>query len=49
VPVIDQLLVLVAGGPGEKSMIIPGWGSKAVSKEIRLPGDWKELLEKARN
>ena len=50
VPFIDQFLILVAGGPGEKSMLIPGWaGSKAISKEIRLPANWQELLEKAKN
>jgi hypothetical protein len=50
VPFIDQLLILVSGGPGEKSMLIPGWaGSKAISKEIRLPANWQDLLEKARN
>jgi hypothetical protein len=47
VPFIDQLLILVSGGPGEKSMLIPGW-SKAVSKEIRLPANWQDLLDKAR-
>ena len=47
VPFIDQFLILVSGGPGEKSMLIPGWmGSKAISKEIRLPVNWKELLKK---
>ncbi len=48
VPFIDQLLILVSGGPGEKSLLIPGWaGSKAISKEIRLPANWEELLGKA--
>jgi len=48
VPVIDQLLIVVSGGPGEKSMLIPGWGgSKAISKEIALPPNWDELLEEA--
>ncbi len=47
VPFIDQFLILVSGGPGEKSMLIPGWmGSKAISKEIRLPVNWKDLLKK---
>jgi len=43
---IDQFLILVAGGPGEKSMLIPGWfeASRAVSKEIRLPGNWEQLI-----
>jgi hypothetical protein len=42
---IDQFLILVAGGPGEKSMIIPGWlgGIKAASREIRLPAHWQQL------
>jgi hypothetical protein len=45
VPLIDHFVILVAGGPGEKSMLIPGWGgSKAVSKEIKLPGNWETLL-----
>lgn len=45
-PMIDQFLILVSGGPGEKSLLIPGWiYGKAVSKEIRLPADWKEMLE----
>ena len=44
-PVIDNLIILVAGGPGEKSMLIPGWsGSKAISKEIKLPVHWDELV-----
>ncbi len=44
--VIDQFLIFVAGGVGEKSMIIPGWvGAKqAVTKEIRLPANWPQLL-----
>jgi hypothetical protein len=45
VPMIDNFIILVAGGPGEKSMLIPCWGgSKAVSKEIKLPGNWDRLL-----
>jgi hypothetical protein len=44
----DQLLILVAGGPpGEKNMVVPFWpGSKPVSKEIKLPANWKQLLAK---
>jgi hypothetical protein len=50
VPFIDQFLILVSGGPGEKSMLITGWvGSKAISKEIRLPANWEELLKRARD
>lgn len=46
VPFIDQFLILVSGGPGEKSMLIPGWmGSKAISKEIMLSANWEELLK----
>lgn len=49
VPFIDQFLILVSGGPGEKSMLIPGGaGSKAISKEIRLPGNWEELLKEGK-
>jgi hypothetical protein len=43
-PFIDQLLILVAGGTGEKSMLIPGWaGGTPVCREIRLPANWGEL------
>jgi len=47
-PTIDQFIILVAGGSGEKSMIIPGWfgATKAVSKEIRLPANWQEVIKK---
>ena len=46
-PFIDQLLILVSGGPGEKSMLIPGWlNSKAIGRQIRLPANWEELLQK---
>ena len=47
VPFIERLLILVSGGPGEKSMLIPGWAG-AISKEIRLPANWQELLDKAK-
>lgn len=44
-PFIDQFLIMVAGGVGEKSMVIPGWHSgKVVSREVRLPHNWQELL-----
>jgi len=37
-PLIGKFLILVAGGPGEKSTLIPGWADAAVvSKEIRRP------------
>ena len=33
----------VAGGTGEKSMLLPCWASgKMVSQEIRLPASWGE-------
>jgi hypothetical protein len=45
VPVIDNLLILVSGGPGEKSMLIPVWAnSKAVGREIRLTAGWEKLM-----
>jgi hypothetical protein len=45
-PFIDRFLILVAGGTGEKSMLIPGWAAGCpVSREIRLPANWHELLE----
>ena len=44
-PFIDHFLILVAGGTGEKSLLIPGWSaSTPVSKEIRLPSYWADLL-----
>jgi hypothetical protein len=45
-PSTDRLLILVAGGPpGEKNMVVRFWpGSKPVSKEIKLPANWKRLL-----
>ena len=46
-PLIDKLLVLVAGGTGEKSTLIPGWSNAGImSKEIRLPSNWEELIQK---
>jgi hypothetical protein len=45
-PFIDQFLITVTGGTGEKSMLIPVW-SKAVSKGIRLPWNWEELIQEA--
>jgi len=46
-PFIDRLLILVAGGTGEKSTLIPGWyDSGIMSKEIRLPSNWDDLLQK---
>jgi hypothetical protein len=47
VPFFDHFLVMVAGGTGEKSMLIPVWSaSKPVGKEIRLPSFWEELVQK---
>ena len=40
-PVVDQFLIVYAGGQGMKNMIIPGWfgAKRAVTREIRLPTD----------
>lgn len=41
-PFFDSMPIIVAGGPGEKSMIMPCWASgRLVSQEIRLPHGWK--------
>ncbi len=49
VPFIDQLVIIVSGGPGEKNVLIPLWSnSELISKEIRLPPNWEQLLEKAK-
>ena len=49
-PEIGKLLILVSGGTGEKSMLIPGWSdSEVMSKEIRLPSHWDDLLQKKKN
>ena len=42
-PVFGDMLIMVAGGPGEKSIIIPAWS--IASKKIRLPGFWKKESE----
>jgi hypothetical protein len=50
VPSINQLLILVSGGPGEKSMLVPIWNrSKAVSREIRLSAGWEELMKEGKD
>jgi len=50
VPFIDEFLILVSGGPGEKSMLIPIWAtSKAVSRGIRLSAGWEALLKEGRD
>ncbi|MFB3887449.1 MAG: hypothetical protein ACE144_19700 [Thermodesulfobacteriota bacterium] len=48
VPIIDFFLIGVAGGPGEKSMLVPVWGgsSKVISKKVQLPSNWEDLLTK---
>ena len=47
VPFIDQLVILVAGGVGEKDELIPLW-SPPVSREIKLPPNWNDLLQQAK-
>ena len=45
-PFFDKLLILVAGGVGEKSMVIPVWHQgKAISREVRLPYNWQDLIK----
>ncbi len=48
VPFMNHLVILVAGGTGEKSMLIPVWAGtkKVISQEIRTPSDWKDILKK---
>jgi len=41
-PFLDKLTIIVAGGTGEKSMILPCWAAgRMVSQEIRLPSGWE--------
>lgn len=48
--VFENLMIIVSGGPGEKSMLIPIRGSSSVmSQEIELPSNWDELLQAAQN
>ena len=49
-PFIDHLTIIVSGGPGEKTMLIPVWGSykKLLSKEVKLPANWDKLLQEAK-
>ena len=47
VPFIDQLVIIVAGGVGEKDELIP-FRSAPVSREIRLPPNWNELMQRAK-
>lgn len=44
VPFIRELTIIVAGGVGEKDELIPLW-SPPVSREIKLPPDWDELVQ----
>jgi hypothetical protein len=45
-PFIGRFVILVSGGTGEKSMLIPVWyDSTILSKEIRLPSYWEEILQ----
>jgi hypothetical protein len=46
IPFIRQLTIVVAGGVGEKDELIPLWAAP-VSREIRLPPNWDELLKQA--
>lgn len=40
-PFFDSMPIIVAGGTGEKSMLLPCWApGKIVSQEIRLPANW---------
>ena len=48
-PFLDKLLIIVAGGTGEKSMILPCWvAGEPVSSTIRLPANWKALTSSGR-
>ncbi len=43
-PFWDSMPIIVAGGAGEKSMLLPCWASgDIVSREIRLPANWNAL------
>lgn len=45
-PFFDRLIIVVAGGTGEKSMILPCWtAGSPVSNQIRLPAHWSELIK----
>ncbi len=46
VPFVEQLTIVVAGGVGEKDELIPMW-SAPVSREIKLPPNWNQLLQDA--
>ena len=41
-PFVESMPIIVAGGPGEKSMLMPCWANgRPVSVEVHLPVDWK--------
>lgn len=50
VPFMDHFVILVAGGPGEKSMLIPVWSGckRVMSREITLPAGWHKLVQISR-
>ncbi len=44
----DNIVIILGGGPGLHSVLIPSWGSSAmVTREVKLPANWDELLERA--
>jgi hypothetical protein len=44
-PYLEDIFILVAGGAGEKSMLLPCWSAgRPVSREIRFPHHWINLL-----
>jgi hypothetical protein len=45
-PVIDQFLIVYAGGPGMKNMLVPGWfgAKRAVTRKIVLPPNWDAVV-----
>lgn len=49
-PTVSQLTILVSGGTGEKTMVMPVWGSykKLLSKQVKLPQNWDKLLAEAK-
>jgi hypothetical protein len=47
VPFMDQLIILVSGGVGEKNMLIPLWPHGkpvSISIEIKLPDNRNRLM-----
>lgn len=46
VPFIDNFIIMVAGGPGEKNMIVPCWtNASAVTRPVVLPKEWAQLVD----